>query len=281
MAIAGPVGCPHLVGKGSTLSVLVLVGAITVCTGIELAHCLKVGELATFDGAVASIAARWHLRVLEWALGIGAMGIELALLLALVCSSGSRGRMFGGTLEVLARCAVAADVCDIDSNARRSCWRLVGELAVAISTTQVELAHGVLWVSCLTLATHVDIFALACSIRGVFLPSVMPSAVRTASTITATSVVPIKPSATSAATVHVLILPLGVGKLLRQGSHHLVLLLKKGKDLALSICTTGHHEVRIAHVHASHAHLRGHAVRNVVGAMVHATVTHTTGAAWA
>lgn len=84
MTVARSIGRPHLVGEGSTLAVLVLVGAVAVGARIELAHGLKMGELAAFDRAITSIPTGWHFRVLERALWICAVRVEFALLVALV-----------------------------------------------------------------------------------------------------------------------------------------------------------------------------------------------------
>lgn len=67
---------PHLVGVSTTLTLSVLVGALGVQAGIELAGGLDMCKLATFGLAVGSITADWHTRVLELTVGVGAMREE-------------------------------------------------------------------------------------------------------------------------------------------------------------------------------------------------------------
>lgn len=67
---------PHLVGVSTALTLSVLVCALGVQAGIELAGGLNMCKLASFGLTVGSIAADWHTRVLEVTGGVGAVREE-------------------------------------------------------------------------------------------------------------------------------------------------------------------------------------------------------------
>lgn len=76
---------PHLVCVSTALTLSVLIGALGVQAGIELAGSLDMCELASFGLAVGSITADWHTWVLELTVGVGAMREEPTHGLGLVC----------------------------------------------------------------------------------------------------------------------------------------------------------------------------------------------------
>jgi hypothetical protein len=104
MALA-PIGCPHFVRERATLAILMLEEAVPVLAGLELAHRLYVRKLASLHVAVPTIAARGHVGVLERTVSVGAVGVEFALLLILMCPLNSRRRMASDALPVLASSA--------------------------------------------------------------------------------------------------------------------------------------------------------------------------------
>lgn len=77
-------GCPYFVGERTALTLGMFVRAIRVHAWVELARSLNVRELASFGRAAGTIAAKWHVRVLEMTMRVGAMGEESAHLLGLM-----------------------------------------------------------------------------------------------------------------------------------------------------------------------------------------------------
>lgn len=84
-ALADMFGCPYLVGERTTLTLGMFVWAIRIHAWVELAGSLDMRELASFGRAARTVAAQWHVGVLEMAMWVGAVGEESTHLLRLVC----------------------------------------------------------------------------------------------------------------------------------------------------------------------------------------------------
>jgi hypothetical protein len=157
--------------RGLLLALLVLVDAVGVQAGVELAGSLGVGEVAVGTSAVGSIAAHRHDRavgllasrvvrvwgrryiLLEWASGISAVREELAVHVDLLGTSdegGTRGRrrVRAGALPILAANAegtfLAGDIVDGLSASHELRRRRVTEGTLGLGTAGSELAGDLL-----------------------------------------------------------------------------------------------------------------------------------------
>lgn len=81
---------PDLVLEDTSLALLMCERASPVGAGVELASRLDMRKLAVRHLAFATVPARWHAGMSEWAVGVGAVGEELAIHLALVRGLGGR-----------------------------------------------------------------------------------------------------------------------------------------------------------------------------------------------
>jgi len=88
--LLGLVRNPDLVFEGASLALFVGERARPVGAGVELALRLDMGKFAVGHLALSAVAARWHAGVSERAVGVGAVGEELAVHLALMRSLGGR-----------------------------------------------------------------------------------------------------------------------------------------------------------------------------------------------
>jgi len=78
---------PHLILEfPSLLAIFMLEDACGIQAGVELADGLDVGELAIEDCTICTVAACWRGRMFEWASCVGAIWIEFAVHLGLVCN---------------------------------------------------------------------------------------------------------------------------------------------------------------------------------------------------
>lgn len=119
-----------------------LVWAIAVQTRVEFAHGLQVSEFAAGRGAVGSISAQWHARMLEWTVRVGAMREKSAEFFGLVCGLGGWRGVATRTLLVLARGAKRTDVAQVDGGALGSGRRLVGIRAILPGAAEVEMTNA-------------------------------------------------------------------------------------------------------------------------------------------
>jgi len=78
-------GCPYFVGERTTLALGMFVWTIRVHAWVKLAGSLDMRELASLGRAAGTVAAKWHVGVLEMTMRVGAMGEESTHLLGLVC----------------------------------------------------------------------------------------------------------------------------------------------------------------------------------------------------
>lgn len=152
---------PDLVREGTALTLLVQESTEAVCARSELAGNLEVCEWAVGHLAFSTISAGGLAGVLECAVRIGAVGEELAVLLALVGRLVRWGRVSADTFPVFASGSKRADVGQINRSVGRSHWRLVSKLAVPVLATQVESADGLVRVGRFTVGLcHLDVLAL-------------------------------------------------------------------------------------------------------------------------
>lgn len=227
---------PDLVLEPSLLAVVVCEPAVRVQARVELALSFGVGELAVRSRAVGPVAAEGH-RVLERTAGVLTVGVELAILLALMCQSGCRGRVPANALPVLAGCAKGADVINIDSDSWRRRRGLVGEFAVLVGALKIVLADGVIGIRRLALSLgHLDILsisalsffaAMGSAAIGLLVVSSVAAPVGSLDSVEKGLAVPLvsEVAATGTTRVH---------HLLRELLHHLLLLLEQGVKLHLS-----------------------------------------------
>ena len=152
-----PRGAPHHVSKlAALLAFLVLVRARRVEAGVVLASRTYVGEAAPLARAIGAVATQRHGRVPEGTAGVGAVGVELAVLLRLVHLLLRRRGVPRGALAVLARGAEWALVCNVDSRTGRGSGRLVCEGAVGLDAFEIEFAErvGRLLFGCVAFNVH-------------------------------------------------------------------------------------------------------------------------------
>jgi hypothetical protein len=135
---------PHLIlVRTPFLALLVLIRTYCVEAGVEFAHCLDVGEFATFSRAVCAIAAQWHRWVAKWTIWICAVWEEFAVLLCLMRFSLGRGGMARDSFAVLAGCFERTGVMNIDGCSGWSRWGLMCEWTVRFGALEVEFANGI------------------------------------------------------------------------------------------------------------------------------------------
>lgn len=110
---------PDLILEASLLSIVVRKRAVGVETRVELALCSDMRKLALGVCTASTVSAERHRWVLEGALGVLAVGEELAVLLALMCETSGRRRVSCDTFAVLACGSEAAVIVHVDRSSGR------------------------------------------------------------------------------------------------------------------------------------------------------------------
>lgn len=138
------------------LALGMLVRTVPVGARVEFAHDRIVPEFAAGNGAIRTVTARRHRRVLVGTILVGAVGEVDALGRLLVRTTFSGRRVSAGTFPVLASNAVTACIRHVHRLSVGGSWTLVGEGAIDLAATQIELAHDTKRVS-----STVDIHAIS------------------------------------------------------------------------------------------------------------------------
>lgn len=105
---------PNLVGKIATLTLGMFVRAAGVHARVEFAGSLDMGESAALILAVGTIAAEWHVWMLEMTMWVGAVRKEPAHFLGLMSRPDGRRWVTTGAFMVLASNSKGTNIGGVD-----------------------------------------------------------------------------------------------------------------------------------------------------------------------